>query len=239
MTQCARQSRARSIYVSILAGFLSWFGIAVADAQRAPSPTEVAAFKGLHLAAAKGDHGALVRLIKQGAELNVRDGWGRTALMVSAYKRDHKTARMLIKAGADLNALDVQAYDVLTISAVEDDVKMVDLALASGANPKLITSPYKGTALIAAAHLGHDGVVLALIKAGADLDHVNNLGWTALIEAVVLGNGGKRHQATVKALVDAGASLDIADRQGRTPLQLAKAHNYRAIVAILEKAAKR
>jgi ankyrin repeat protein len=77
--------------------------------------------------------------------------------------------------------------------------------LAGGASAKLITSRYDGTALIAAAHLGHNGVVRQLIRAGAPLDHVNNLHWTAVIEAIVLGDGGPRHQATLKALLDAGA----------------------------------
>ena len=32
-----------------------------------------------------------------------------------------------------------------------------------------------------------------LIAAGAPLDHVNNLGWTALMESIVLGDGGTAH----------------------------------------------
>ena len=73
------------------------------------------------------------------------------------------------------------------------------------------------TALIAAAHLGHDGVVQALVEAGAPLDHVNNLGWTALIEAVVLGDGRPDHVETVRALVRAGADRTIADRDEGDP----------------------
>ena len=96
-----------------------------------------------------------------------------------------------------------------------------------------------GTALIAAAHLGHDGMVRQLIQAGAPLDHVNNLHWTAAIEAVVLGDGGKRHQSTLKALIDAGANLKLTDRHGQTPLQLAKARGYSEMVNMLEKAEKR
>ncbi|HSE94813.1 MAG TPA: ankyrin repeat domain-containing protein, partial [Methylomirabilota bacterium] len=96
-----------------------------------------------------------------------------------------------------------------------------------------------GTALIAAAHLGHDGVVRALIAAGAPLDHVNNLGWTALLEAVVLGDGGPRHVATVRALVEAGARLDLADRQGATALALARQRGYTALAAVLEGAGAR
>src|SRR5204863_1112762 len=122
----------------------------------------------------------------------------------------------------DPGALDADRYDAVTIAAVADDEETLRVLLAAGASAKLTTSRYDGTALIAAAHLGHDGVVRRLIAAGAPLDHVNNLHWTALIEAVVLGDGGPRHQSTVRALLDAGASTQLTDRSGRTPLQLAR-----------------
>ena len=123
-------------------------------------------------------------------------------------------ARALLRLGADANAFEAQKYDIVTIAAVADDVPMLKLALAGGGSAKNITSPYEGTALIAASHLGHDEVVRLLIAAQAPLDHVNNLGWTALIESIVLGNGGKRHIATLDALVKAGADVNRADRGG-------------------------
>ena len=104
------------------------------------------------------------------------------------------------------------------------------------ASAEQVTSRYDGTALIAAAHLGHDGVVKTLIAAGAPLDHVNNLNWTALIESIVLGQGGRRHVATLEALVRAGANVNLADRNGQTPLHLARQRGFRAMVAILEQA---
>ena len=74
----------------------------------------------------------------------------------------------------------------------------------------------------------------ALIRAGAPLDHVNNLGWTALIESIVLGDGGPRHTATLAALVDAGANVNLADRGGSTPRELASRRGYREMVVLLE-----
>ena len=121
-------------------------------------------------------------------------------------------------------------------ASVADDEETLRVLLAAGASAKLVTSRYDGTALIAAAHLGHDGVVRQLIQAGAPLDHVNNLHWTALIESIVLGNGGARHVATLRALVDAGASTRLADREGRSPLALARGRGYAEMVGILERA---
>jgi uncharacterized protein len=207
-----------------------------ASAQIAPSAAELDAYRGLHAAAAKGDAAEIEKLVKAGTAIDARDSYQRTPLHVAAYMRKEEAARTLMKLGADPNALEAQKYDIVTIAAVADDVSMLKIALAGGGSAKNITSPYVGTALIAAAHLGHDEVVRTLIAAHAPLDHVNNLGWTALIESIVLGNGGKRHVACLDALVKAGANVNIADRGGQTPLALARGRNYAEMVKILEAA---
>ena len=205
-----------------------------AQAQTAPSASEAAAYTGLHAAAHRGDVAALRKKIAAGADVNARDAHGRTPLHVAAFARQREAIRVLAQAKADLGALENDRYDAVTIAAVADDEETLRVLLALGASAKLVTSRYDGTALIAAAHLGHDGVVRQLIAAGAPLDHVNNLHWTATIEAVVLGDGGPRHQATLRALLDAGANTTLADRDGRTPLQLARARGYDAMVKLLE-----
>jgi uncharacterized protein len=145
----------------------------------------------------------------------------------------------LLRLGADPNALESQQYDIVTIAAVADDVPMLRIALVGGCRPNNVTSPYQGTALIAAAHLGQVEVMRTLIAAGAPLDHVNNLGWTALIESIVLGDGGKRHTAVLKDLVDAGANINLGDRAGDTPLVLAKKRGFGEMAKILEAAGAR
>ena len=205
-------------------------------AQIPPSPAETAAYRGLHAAAAKGDTAEIEKLVKAGSPLEARDGHQRTPLHVAAHLHRNEAAALLMKLGADANAMDSQKYDIVTIAAVADDVPMLKIALAGGCRSGNMTSPYDGTALIAAAHLGHDEVVRILIAAKAPLDHVNNLHWTATIESIVLGNGGRRHIATLDALVKAGANLSLADSSGATPLTLAKRRGYAEMVAILEKA---
>ncbi|WP_372657660.1 ankyrin repeat domain-containing protein [Hydrogenophaga sp.] len=218
----------------VLAGLLV-AAAPLAQSQVAPSASQVAAYRGLHAAAHQGNEKRLQRPATP-AELNATDDHGRTPLHVAAFARQRGAIRALARAGADLNQLENDRYDAVTIAAVADDEETLRVLLELGANAGQTTSRYDGTTLIAAAHLGHDGVVRQLIAAGAPLDHVNNLHWTAVIEAIVLGDGGTRHQATLRALIDAGARLSLTDRQGQTPLQLARARGYTAMVQMLEKA---
>ena len=216
-----------------------WLCAGAVQAQVAPTPAEIAAYEGLLQAAARGDVAQIKTLTAAGADVNARDDYARTPLHVATFARQRDAIAALIKAGADPGAKERDRYDAVTIASVADDTATLKVLLQAGASAKLVTSRYDGTALIAAAHLGHDGVVKMLIEAGAPLDHVNNLGWTALIESIVLGNGGPRHTETLRALVQAGANVNLADRNGQTPLQLARARRYDAMARLIEQAGAR
>jgi uncharacterized protein len=218
----------------ILAFAACWSSVSFA--QVAPTLSEQATYKGLLAAAAQGDVVQIRSVLATGAAVDVRDRRGRTPLIVAAYLKRYEAMRSLVAAGANPDAMDNDRYDIVTIAAVANDARTLELALLLGCSPRNITSRYRGTALIAAAHLGNADIVRTLIRAGAPLDHVNNLGWTAVIESIVLGDGGGRHQDTLKALIQAGANLNIADLQGRTPLELAKERRYGAMYDMLTKA---
>ncbi len=213
--------------------------LVAASAQVPPDGSDIAAYDGLLRAVVERDSTALDRLLVGSADVERRDRRGRTPLHVAAHFANHDAMRALVAAGADPNALENDFYDIVTIAAVADDLATLKLALELGCKPTNVTSRYDGTALIAAAHLGHVEVVATLIAAGAPLDHVNNLNWTALIESIVLGDGGPRHTATLRALVAAGADVDLADGDGRTPLALAERHGYTEMARILRAAGAR
>ena len=207
-------------------------------AQVPPSAAVLTAYQGLFAAAARGDV-AFIRSQAQGRPVDARDDHRRTPLHVAAHQSQVAAMRALVAAGADPNALEADRYDIVTIAAVANDLLTLKAALELGCKATNITSRYDGTALIAAAHLGHAEVVRELIRAGAPLNHVNNLGWTAVIEAIVLGDGGPRHQATLHHLIDAKADLNLADRNGRSPLALARERGHAAMVKMLDTAGAR
>jgi hypothetical protein len=230
-----------ALHLAAVAALLALFCATPAwvRAQQAPTDHDLTIYAGLHAAAAKGDVAEIERLIAAGEKPDLQDANSRTPLIVAAFRKQYEAMRALIRLGANPNARDAEHYDVLTIAAVQNDLAMLKLALEGGASAKNITAPYDGTALMAAAHLGHIEAVRALIAAQAPLDHVNSMGWTALIEAVLLGNGDKAHGDTVEALVKAGANVDIKDRRGMTAIDYARQRGYSDMVRVMEPASGR
>jgi ankyrin repeat protein len=217
--------------LAVLLGAFAW-GLPAA-AQTPPGDFDLAGYTGLFSAVVQRDADELERALQTESRIDRRDRHGRSALHVAAFYANHQAMRRLVAAGADANALENDFYDIVTIAAVAGDIDTLNLALELGCKPDNVTSRYDGTALIAAAHLGHVEIVEALIRAGAPLDHVNNLNWTALIESIVLGDGGARHTSTLRALVEAGADVNLADGRGTTPLGLARIYGYRDMIRIL------
>ncbi len=71
------------------------------------------------------------------------------------------------------------------------------------------------------------------------MNHVNNLGWTCLLEIVILGDGGPRHQEATRLVLAAGADPSLADGKGVTPLAHARARGQQAIARMIEQAGGR
>jgi uncharacterized protein len=99
-----------------------------------------------------------------------------------------------------------------------------------------IRNRFGGTSLIPASERGHVAYVRRVVRTDIEVNHINNLGWTALLEAAILGDGSRRYQQIVTILLDAGADPKIADRQGVTALQHAEQRGQRAVARILRNA---
>lgn len=190
----------------------------------------------LLLAAERGETEQVLAFLKQGAEINVQDEQGRTPIMRATYARQVETVDALIRAGADINIQDHTLANPLLYASAEGLLDIVKLALGARADTRL-TNRYGGVSLIPAAERGHVEVVRELLThSDVEVNHVNHLGWTALLEAVILGEGKLAHQQIVQLLVEHGADVQMADKDGVTPLQHARRRGCTAIASTLEKA---
>lgn len=186
-------------------------------------------------AAADGDAARVKTLLAGGAPLEARDAQGNTPLLRATQGNHAEAAGALIEAGADVNAQNGIQDSAYLLAGARGYHAILALTLAHGADLKS-TNRYGGTALIPACERGHVEVVDMLLRAGVDPDHVNRLGWTGLLEAIILGDGGTRHQAIVARLIEGGADVNLADGDGVSPLRHARQRGQTAIVQLLEAA---
>lgn len=187
-------------------------------------------------AAKSNDTIAIKTLIQSRTSLEVRDNDSRTPLLLATRNNNVETCKLLIDAGADVNALDNIHDSPFLYAGASGYTEIVAMCLENGAD-FTIFNRYNGTALIPACERGHVETVKEILKhKDFPVNHINRLGWTALLEAIILSDGGKRHVTIVQLLIDAGADVNIADSDGVSPLVHARKRGYKQIVDILLKA---
>jgi ankyrin repeat protein len=171
-----------------------------------------------------------------GADVETRDAHRRTPLLLAALGDHVAAAEVLVAAGADPDAQDDRDDSPWLVTGVTGSTAMMRVLLPAGPDVTL-TNRFGGVSVIPASERGHvDYVRAVLAETSIDVDHVNRLGWTALLEAVVLGDGGPAHRQVVAALLDAGADPSIADGDGVTPLAHAERRGFAEIAALIRAA---
>jgi len=189
-------------------------------------------------AAAAGRVDEVARLIQTGAPLDAQDAQGRSALL-RAVAGDHvSVAKILLEAGASPNTQAANRDTPWLLAGALGRAEIIAAMLPR--KPDLsIRNRYGGNALIPACERAHVEAVRLLLTSGIDLDHINDLGWTCLLEIVILGDGGPRHQQVARLVLDAGADPSLADRDGVTPLAHARQRGQQAIARLIEQAGGR
>jgi ankyrin repeat protein len=189
-------------------------------------------------AAGRGELAQVQALLRAGADVEQRDANGRTAVLAATAGNHLAVVRALIARGANVNAQDHQRDSAFLLAGARGSTEIVRATLAAGADLKL-PNRFGGNALIPACERGHVETVRFLLTTPIAVNHVNNLGWTCLLEAVILGDGGPAHQEIVRMLVAHKADLNLADRDGVTPLQHARRRGQNEVAELLRAAGAR
>jgi uncharacterized protein len=188
-------------------------------------------------AAALGDKAAAVSALNAGGAIDARDAKLQTPLLIAIQNDNRDVAAHLIARGADINAVAANDDTPWLLAGALGRASLLAAMLETGKVDYAKRNRYGGNALIPACERGHvETVQLLLERSEIDVNHINNLGWTALIEAVILSDGGPRHIEIVRLLLAHGADPNIADRDGVSPLKHAQDRRYDAIAAMIKDA---
>lgn len=184
-------------------------------------------------AAARGDVDTLRRLIAAGVSLESTNAAGETPLLL-AVKHNHLSAAvLLIDAGSSINARAANKDTPWLLAGALGRTEVLRHMIPQGPDFTL-RNRFGGNALIPACERAHVDAVKVLLTTQIDVNHVNDLGWTCLLEIVILGDGGPRHVDVAKLVLAAGADPKIADKDGVLPLTHARRRGQTEIARLIE-----
>lgn len=200
--------------------------------------SSIASERELLQAARRGDLAAIERMVGAGERPDPRNEAGETPLLIAIQGGHRAVARRLIEAGADINAPASNRDTPWLLAGARGEAELLTLMIPR--KPDLaIRNRFGGNALIPACERAHVEAARVLLTTRIDVNHINNLGWTCLLEIVVLGDGGARHQAVARLVLAAGADPNIADKDGVSPLAHARRKGQREIARMIEAAGGR
>jgi len=185
------------------------------------------------LAAEKGNADALKACLDKQVDINITNRQGRTAIVIASLNKHYDCVELLISAGADINKQDQTCFNPFLISCLNNDLTLLRLVLP--AKPDLnCLSRFGGVGITPASEKGHVEIVRELLThTDINVNHTNFVGWTPLLEAIVLNDGGTKQQEIVKLLLDHGANPHMTDKYGKSPLTLAREKGYHEIATLL------
>lgn len=170
----------------------------------------------LHSAAAAG-HSKLIELLaKAGADVDGFDRQGRSPLVLATDNGHLESIMALFEVGADINLSDPRGWSALNTATMSGRVESVNLLVALGADPSKPDAGGWTPLNFAAAGTGTNGILDALLEAGADPKVAHVSGLTPLEAAARNGD-----DVTITKLIAHGADPNEIPPSGLTPLYFA------------------
>ncbi|KAM6476480.1 ankyrin repeat-containing domain protein [Trichoderma sp. SZMC 28011] len=162
----------------------------------------------------------------KGANVNIKDRYGRTALFYAAWNGHMTIVQRLVKAGARMDVMDSIGGTPISYALCYGHEKIAN-ELMRGAQPDSVDEIRRELLLSAVEH-GHDPIVKRLLDSGADPGATDDQGNSLVTLAI---KQGKRN--IIDLLIERGANVNKRDRNGKTPLILAINQNATKLIELL------
>ncbi|MCO6454501.1 MAG: ankyrin repeat domain-containing protein [Pirellulaceae bacterium] len=163
----------------------------------------------LHLAVAHGDLNAVAARLDEGADLEYRDAWQRTPLLLAIQAGQRRIAELLLARGADRQAKGRCGQAAVTYAIHRDDAEMLRWLIAEGSDIEEVDD-FGHFPLLEAARSNAMNCARVLIAAGATVERATAHGSSPIKDAT----GGQM----VELLMAAGAELSGTEPEVRQTL---------------------
>ncbi|KAF5403170.1 Fibronectin type 3 and ankyrin repeat domains protein 1 [Paragonimus heterotremus] len=188
-------------------------------------------FTPLMLAAQKNMLEMLEILLDCNANPNTKNDTGKTALMFASFKGNIECMETLLESGADVNAVDHSGLSALHMATDGEQTRAIKLLVKNGANLENRDLGLGWTPLIRCAGLKNNGnvdVACELIRAGAQIDALDNDGKTALHNCIMVN-----HHTLCEILLKHGARLDLTTNTGYDAFTLAESSGNQKLIQLI------
>ncbi len=169
-------------------------------------------------------------LLAEGAETEVTNQYGRTALMAASLQRHAVIAKLLIEAGANVKALSNGGSTPIGEAARAGAAEIIELLVQAGVNIETLNKDGE-TPLVAASLYGWPSAIETLLKLGANTSATDRHGREPIFIASARG-----HLEAVREFLNAKVDIDRQDADGRTALMEASDRSKADVVRALIKA---
>lgn len=173
-------------------------------------------------------------LLDLGADVEFKNGSGKTSLMVACYHGNLECARALINRGASWLTLDLSGFSALHYAVDGGQVSVVKYALSDGVPVDTVhSSTLSGwTPLMRLACVSGSAMVgRVLIDHGADINRRDREGKGTLMLAALNG-----FDELVQVLLDNGADPLARTEHGKTALDIAESFQRQGVLKKLQAA---
>ena len=152
----------------------------------------------------------------------------QTPLMVATLNNKKGMVSLLLDFGFDPSQKDVNELSPFVGAAANGFDDIFELMCLYKPDPKQFNR-FGGTALIPSSEKGYLSTMQKALDYGVPINHQNRLGWSALLEAVILGDGGYLYQDIIRELLVHGADTSQRDFEDKSSLDYAKQNNQEDI----------
>ena len=171
--------------------------------------------------------------LDNGFDINTKDERGRNAILIATYKNDVSLVEFLYKKGGDVNERDDSLNSAFLYAGANGQLEILK-TIYKKAKVNSVFNRFGGNALIPACEKGYFETAKFLLEnTDINVNHVNNLSWTALLEVLILGDGSSKYVEITKLLLKHGADKNIRDKQGKRAIDYAKERGFKEIEKLL------